>query len=77
MTDVERGGRVIREVEVRHLGYEAPEMGIAWWQRVLSLQPPWQWIRDRNKNEMKPVLKNVSFKVSSGQILAIMGESSK
>ena len=60
------------EVKVKKLSYEVNPKSLSWWQKMSTMQLPWEWVEN---SQPQQVLDNVSFSVKSGQMLAIMGNS--
>lgn len=60
------------EVKVKNLSYEVNPKSLSWWQKLSTMQLPWEWVENSAPQQ---VLNNVSFSVKSGQMLAIMGNS--
>ncbi|WAR18263.1 ABCG8-like protein [Mya arenaria] len=60
------------DVKVKNLSYTVNPQSLSWWQKLSTMQLPWEWV---DASEPQQVLKNVSFSVKSGQMLAIMGNS--
>ena len=58
----------------RNLSYTVNPKSLSWWQKLSTMQLPWEWM---DAHEPQQVLKNVSFSVKSGQMLAIMGNSGR
>lgn len=59
-------------IGVENLNYTVNPKNLSVWQRISALQFPWEWTND---SEPRAVLKNVSFAVTSGKMLAILGSS--
>ena len=75
-----------RSLDIRGLHYEVTEHGAAWWQKLLAMELPCEWNKHdsadaeqevRPKNNKKQILKDVTFGVRSGQMLAILGSSGR
>lgn len=60
------------DVKVKSLSYTVNPASLSWWQKLSTMQLPWEWV---DNSEPQQVLNNVSFGISSGQMLAIMGNS--
>ncbi|XP_060071936.1 ATP-binding cassette sub-family G member 8-like [Ylistrum balloti] len=60
------------DIGVENLNYTVNPKNMSIWQRVSALQFPWEWTND---SEPRTVLKNVSFSVTSGKMLAVLGSS--
>lgn len=72
--DNEYNQRPSIEVKVKNLSYEVNPKSLSWWQKLSTMQLPWEWVENSAPQQ---VLSNVSFNVKSGQMLAIMGNSGK
>ncbi|KAL5008568.1 hypothetical protein ScPMuIL_014149 [Solemya velum] len=57
------------DVRVQNLSYVVNPVSVPWWQRLSSMQFPWETVQ--NDTTPKQVLRNVSFTVKSGQVLAV------
>lgn len=60
------------DLHVQDLSYSVTDKPGRWWQRITHFQMPWEWMEPGRTNR---ILKNVSFKAKSGELMAIMGGS--
>ncbi|XP_067681293.1 ATP-binding cassette sub-family G member 8-like [Haliotis asinina] len=60
------------DVRVEDLSYTVSDRPVKIWQRLAALQMPWEWLEEP---QTKLVLRNISFAVKNGKMLAIMGSS--
>lgn len=67
-------GHSLKAISVDRLSYDVKEKKAEWWERLANFQMPWEWARDLPKKRKK-ILNDVTFKVQSGEMLAVLGSS--
>ncbi|XP_029449191.1 LOW QUALITY PROTEIN: ATP-binding cassette sub-family G member 8 [Rhinatrema bivittatum] len=61
-------------LEVRDLNYQVNLAAqIPWYEKLAELKMPWEW--NTGPDAHMPAIQNLNFKVSSGQMLAVIGSS--
>ncbi|MEE6474128.1 hypothetical protein FKM82_010280 [Ascaphus truei] len=61
-------------LEVRDLNYQVNlNAQIPWYEKLAEFKMPWEW--NKGPGSHTSAMKNLNFKVSSGQMLAVIGNT--